>query len=157
LGMVRLRASGARQRRAARAAGDRQPARQLCRRRATGGRHRSRDRRRDGDTQGNDDGAMGVGAMIERFDSVAALAGAYAAIRGLSYLASNHPDSWYGSETVDASLAYARHGNAALVPDAERLLAEIEAFIEPPARPWQASVAGAYPDVAAFLAGEPEC
>lgn len=65
-------------------------------------------------------------------------------------------ESWTGEKLAD-SLERTATGHTARVPEAERLLDAIEAEIEQSAPEWSNDVAGAFPDVPAFLAGAPEC
>lgn len=65
--------------------------------------------------------------------------------------------SWMGGESRDDYFRKTRTGDASKVVDAERLLDKIEVQIERECIVWQQDVVGAYPDVAAFLANDPEC
>jgi hypothetical protein len=65
--------------------------------------------------------------------------------------------SWYGNETTEDYLRKTRTGDASRVADAEKLLAKIEPELQRDSVVWQNNVVGAYPDVAAFLANDPEC
>jgi hypothetical protein len=65
--------------------------------------------------------------------------------------------SWMGGESRAAYFRSVRTGDASKVAQAERLLDKIEVHMEREGIVWQNDVAGAYPDVAAFLANDPEC
>jgi len=65
--------------------------------------------------------------------------------------------SWMGGESCDAYFRKTRTGDASKVVDAERLLDKIEVQLERECIVWQHDIVGAYPDVAAFLANDPEC
>jgi hypothetical protein len=67
-----------------------------------------------------------------------------------------HDKSWMG-ETKEQTLQRTREGNLDLIPQAEALLSEIDADLELDSPEWRNCVAGSFPDVAAFLAGDPEC
>lgn len=62
-----------------------------------------------------------------------------------------------GGESVADTLRYARHGKVDIVPAAERLIERLSAVCEPAIAIWQPDVSGAYPIVAEFLAGRPDC
>lgn len=64
--------------------------------------------------------------------------------------------SWTG-ELIADTLNWTRKGNPVKVPIAEKMLDRITADLELTAPEWIADVAGAFPDVPAFLAGQPEC
>jgi len=63
---------------------------------------------------------------------------------------------WTG-ETLEEALEFTQSGNPARVPEAERMLDQIEADMERMSPEWINDVAGSVPDVPAFLAGSPEC
>ena len=63
---------------------------------------------------------------------------------------------WTG-ETFEEAISRTRSGNPARVPEAERMLDKIEADIDLERPEWTSDVAGAFPDVPAFLAGAPDC
>jgi len=63
--------------------------------------------------------------------------------------------SWTG-ETLDETKQRARGGDAARVADAEKLIDQIEVALDASAPEFIHDVAGAYPDVAAFLANDPQ-
>jgi hypothetical protein len=65
--------------------------------------------------------------------------------------------SWMGGESRADYFRKTRTGDASKVSDAERLLDKIEVQLERECIVWQQDVVGAYPDVAAFLANDPEC
>ena len=65
--------------------------------------------------------------------------------------------SWMGGESRAAYLRSVRTGDISKVAEAERLLEKIEVQMEREGIVWQNDMVGAYPDVAAFLANEPEC
>lgn len=94
-------------------------------------------------------GGSGKHAVIWHFDSVKELA-AHAPVQG------GGSSSFTGESRLD-TIRYSTKGNAALVPEAEKLLAEIQtANLEVPTSHWNPSVAGAFPLVPAFLANDPE-
>jgi hypothetical protein len=64
--------------------------------------------------------------------------------------------AWTG-ETLDEAINRTRSGNPARVPEAERMLDRIQAQIDLERPEWVHDVAGAFPDVPAFLAGAPDC
>lgn len=63
---------------------------------------------------------------------------------------------WMG-ESREEYLRKTKTGDAAQVPAAEKLLNKIEADVSREMFTWQNSVVGAFPDVPAFLANDPEC
>jgi len=67
-----------------------------------------------------------------------------------------HDPSWTG-QPYEACLEGATKGNISLVPQAEALLDSIEADLELDSPQWENAISGAYPDVPAFLSGDPEC
>ncbi len=62
----------------------------------------------------------------------------------------------YGNPTNQA-IYKCFHGETAHIPEAERILAQVDAGIEIMAPAWKPSVYGAYPMVPEFLAGAPDC
>jgi hypothetical protein len=68
----------------------------------------------------------------------------------------SHSPEWTGESRKDM-MQRTREGNLALIPQAEALLSQIEADIDADGPLWQGSVAGSFPDVPAFLSGDPEC
>lgn len=75
-------------------------------------------------------------------------------------VAQHHCDnnaSWMGGESRAAYYRMVRTGDTSKVAEAERLLDKIEVQIDREGIVWHNDVAGAYPDVAAFLANDPEC
>jgi hypothetical protein len=96
---------------------------------------------------------------IKRYPSIASLA-LHAEQTGADKVEERRGGSrpaWFGHETAADTLAKARRGDTALVPEAERLIAQLAAEIDVPERPWIADCAGAYPVVPDFLAGMPDC
>jgi hypothetical protein len=65
--------------------------------------------------------------------------------------------AWYGGETAEDYLRKTRAGDVSRVADAEKLLAKIEPELHRDGAVWQNDVVGAFPDVASFLANDPEC
>jgi hypothetical protein len=65
--------------------------------------------------------------------------------------------SWMGGESRAAYFRSVRTGDTSKVSAAEKLLDKIEVQLERDCTIWQNDMVGAYPDVAAFLANEPEC
>ena len=68
----------------------------------------------------------------------------------------DHSEDWVG-ETYSETIQRTKEGNLDLIPQAEALLDQIDAELELDSPVWQGSVAGAFPDVPAFLSGDPEC
>lgn len=68
----------------------------------------------------------------------------------------DHDSSWVG-ETYSETIKRTKEGNLDLIPQAEELLSKIDADLDIDGPLWQGSVAGAFPDVPAFLSGDPEC
>lgn len=64
---------------------------------------------------------------------------------------------WMGGESREDYFRKARTGDASFVGRAEKLLDKIEVQAEREGLVWQNTVAGAYPDVPAFLANDPDC
>lgn len=93
--------------------------------------------------------------MIRRYDSIAAVA------RDAKERAVLHSPSgrgaWFSGETGLESVSLALRGDARLVPDAEKLLSQIDAAIEVSHRELIADRVGAYPCVAEYLQGAPDC
>lgn len=71
----------------------------------------------------------------------------------------NHEGGYWTAETWSEFNERIHDGYTGAVPDAEKLLAEIDANIDTTGLidHWQDSVVGAFPNVPAFLAGSPEC
>lgn len=67
-----------------------------------------------------------------------------------------HDAGWVG-ETYDQTLERTTSGNLNLIPKAEALLSKIEVDLDNHSPEWGHSVAGSYPDIPAFLSGDPEC
>jgi hypothetical protein len=65
--------------------------------------------------------------------------------------------SWMGGESRAAYFRMVRTGDSSKVAAAERLLEKIEVQLDRQGIVWQNDMVGAYPDVAAFLANDPEC
>jgi hypothetical protein len=65
--------------------------------------------------------------------------------------------SWMGGESREAYFRKVRTGDVGKVAAAEKLLDKIEVHMQRECIVWQNDMVGAYPDVAAFLANEPEC
>lgn len=63
---------------------------------------------------------------------------------------------WTGESFAEA-IESTREGNTKHVPAAEKLLEKITADLDLMQADWQHDVAGAFPDVPAFLAGQPDC
>jgi hypothetical protein len=72
-----------------------------------------------------------------------------------AHLARYQDDSWTG-ETIDQTKARAKGGDTARVADAEKLIDQIELALDAAAPEFVHGVAGAFPDVAAFLANDPD-
>jgi hypothetical protein len=67
-----------------------------------------------------------------------------------------HDAGWVG-ETYAQTLERTKFGNLALIPKAEALLSQVEAELDNESPDWTYQVAGSYPDIPAFLSGDPEC
>lgn len=65
--------------------------------------------------------------------------------------------SWTNNESFDRSAALALYGDKSLVPEAEKMMEKLEHQLETPNIVWERSVAGAFPIVPDFLAGEIAC
>jgi hypothetical protein len=68
----------------------------------------------------------------------------------------NGDASWIGESKADY-IRKTRTGDSSRVAEAEKLLSKIEPEFNRECVVWQNSVSGAYADVAAFLANDPEC
>jgi hypothetical protein len=62
---------------------------------------------------------------------------------------------WFGNQTFKEIIDRAIHGDESLVPEAEKLIAQLDADIELEHPEWLSSVYGAYPVVPEYLAGSP--
>lgn len=94
--------------------------------------------------------------MIKTYASIADLAND--AENGIRQDARNRASmDWFNNETLEDTLSFCRHGNPHLVPAAEKLidLFDAEAGIEMPRKTWQNRPAGMFPDVPAYLMGQP--
>jgi hypothetical protein len=97
--------------------------------------------------------------MIIRYDSTAALAADY--VKQNAKAASIHHggwdqgNSWYGGESLEASLRFAQSGDIRLVDKAEALLDKLDTTIETNRKVWEPAPAGAYVCVPDVLAGRP--
>lgn len=98
-----------------------------------------------------------MGNTILRFASVAALARETAARDALNTYQDRSGPRWYNNETGAETLAFCDRGDDRLVAEAERLIEQLSASIELPDMAWQSDVCGAYPVVAEFLSGNPDC
>lgn len=65
--------------------------------------------------------------------------------------------SWNNNTTWEQAIARAGLGYDKAVPDAQKLLSKLEASISIESIAYESSVAGCFPVVAEYLAGEPEC
>jgi hypothetical protein len=89
------------------------------------------------------------------FDSPAELASiSKHAINSGAYFTND--ESWTGETLADA-LKSTQEGSTKHVAAAEKLLEKITADLDLTRTEWQHDVAGAFPDVPAFLAGQPDC
>lgn len=68
-----------------------------------------------------------------------------------------HENSSWTGETIAQALEFTRRGNPARVAEAESMIEKIVSELELEAPEWANDVAGAYPDVPAYLSGQPEC
>lgn len=93
--------------------------------------------------------------MIRSFDSIAAFRSACIAHDATRGYGGSCSDSWVGGETASETFQRAEFGDASLVPDAEAMIARLEAQIETPRRTWSRSPAGAFPCVPEAIAGFP--
>ena len=90
--------------------------------------------------------------MIKRYDSTAALRADYIARkchRGST------DRSWYGNETESNTLDFALTGDTRLVPQAEKVLDQLNRTIETPRKIWEPAMVGAYYAVPDVIAGRP--
>lgn len=95
---------------------------------------------------------------ILRFDSPGAI-GRYmqtAAETPTAEVPQGYRNLWK-TEEFQKSFAKAISGDDSLVPEAEAIMAEVSAYLPTPDRVPVDDVAGGYPNVAAFLAGDPMC
>jgi hypothetical protein len=93
-----------------------------------------------------------------RFDSLTELAGFMRQHTDVHYLSlSGTRTKFYGNTTGEQALHYAVHGNDRNVPAAQQMLDRFAAHLEMTTLSDEPTVAGCYPVVAEFLAGEPEC
>jgi hypothetical protein len=92
--------------------------------------------------------------MIKHYASLAELRSAWFASGGLRN-GSPMGSAWYNHESPADTARYAESGNAALVPQAEAMLAKLDLAIETPRRAWERAPAGAFPWVPDVLAGLP--
>lgn len=90
--------------------------------------------------------------MIRRFDSITDLAAEFVKV-GCS--TTGQGTCWYDGESTTDTLRLARTGNVSLVPEAEKLLTQLETQIETPKRVWNRAPAGHYCVVPDVLAGLP--
>lgn len=90
--------------------------------------------------------------MIRRFDSISALRQKAIDLDCMRAYAAS--DSWVG-ETMAETLKWSEIGNRALVPEAEKLLSQLDTQIETPRRSWEPAPAGAFCVVPDVLAGLP--
>jgi hypothetical protein len=93
--------------------------------------------------------------MIARFQSIAALADAIGTDNAEHYLSRHSRANDEG--TPAQCLEYARHGDAALVPDAEKLIDKLAVAIDVPEREIISDIVGGWPSVPDFIAGHPDC
>lgn len=91
------------------------------------------------------------------FDSTSEFADVCAGPKVKPHAVRSGCDDWAGG-TVDAALAFARHGDMEYVSEAERLVEKIDSELDTEGmRPmWTPAVVGSFPLVPAFLAGTPE-
>jgi hypothetical protein len=91
---------------------------------------------------------------ILRFPSIAATADAAAkSIAGMRAF----PADKLGHEDAYDTMRFCREGNDRLVPEAEKLIERFAAELDTSRAAWLPDIAGAYPVVPEFLAGNPEC
>ena len=94
--------------------------------------------------------------MIIRYDSIAALRNAYITHVGNAKTISDSADmSWCGNETRADVLRKTECGDMSLVPEAERLMSQLDLQIETQRKVWEPNVAGAFCCVPDVLAGRP--
>ena len=91
--------------------------------------------------------------MIARFPTIAAMADAI----GIETRWLSAHSSALRNETAAQILERARHGDASLVPNAEKLIDALSVSIDIPEREIIADVAGGWPSVPDFIAGHPDC
>lgn len=94
--------------------------------------------------------------MILRFDSIAAIVRDYQTFSANATAMGLGTDtSWFNGETREQSIALALSGDTRLVPEAEKLLDQLDTGIETPRKIWEPNVAGAFASVPDFLSGRP--
>jgi hypothetical protein len=62
---------------------------------------------------------------------------------------------WFGYETPENTLRLSKTGNVQLVPEAEKVISQLETQLNTPRKVWRRNVAGAYASVPDYLAGLP--
>lgn len=92
--------------------------------------------------------------MIRHYDSIVALRDHFIALGCLKRV-SGHDNDWYGGETPADSVHLATTGDTSLVPEAEKLIDQLDTQIETPRRVWEPSPAGSFCVVPDVLAGLP--
>jgi hypothetical protein len=90
--------------------------------------------------------------MIKRYDSTAALRASYIA---LGCRRGNSGSEWYGGETENDTLRKAELGDTSLVPQAEKVLDQLNRTIDTPRKMWEPAMVGAYYAVPDVIAGRP--
>jgi len=91
--------------------------------------------------------------MIVNYDSIFSLRQAWLT-HGRSRYESD--PEYYGYETQTQTKLWSQSGNTNLVPEAEKLLSQLETEVETPRKTWHPAVAGAYAVVPDMLAGRPQ-
>jgi hypothetical protein len=69
----------------------------------------------------------------------------------------SHPDAWSGGIVWSETMAKCAVGDDGAVPDARKLIEQLEASLSVSTTAYESSVAGCFPNVPEYLAGEPEC
>lgn len=65
--------------------------------------------------------------------------------------------NWCGDESFDDSMRYLQYGNTKMVSECQNFLDQLMTQIPLSRNDWQNDIAGAFPDVPAYLSGMPEC
>src|SRR5579863_2238608 len=92
--------------------------------------------------------------MIRTYDSPAALVRDAKRLNCAGGYQNHASDSWVG-ETLAETLSRSEFGDTSLVPEAERLIAQLDTQIETPRRIWERAPVGVFCAVPDVLAGLP--
>lgn len=94
--------------------------------------------------------------MIRRYESLAAIMAHARDLNSCTASYGNSHNSWYGSESVADTFRLGTLGDRSLVPEAEKLLRQLETNIEVPRKCWEPNIAGPICIVPDVLAGRPQ-